>query len=194
MKLFVGLGNPGKQYEGTRHNMGFKTVDKFMDMAHGDFDRQGFHGVYGIIKNQNFPEPIVVLKPETFMNLSGTSVSEILSFFKIDIGDVVVVYDDMAIEEGAIRLRRDGSSGGHKGMQHIIDQLGTQCIKRIRVGIGEPTFDPINYVLGKPTPEGLILIEQATDNAAKALRDSELKGFQFAMNTYNTVAKKKKDE
>ena len=189
MKLFVGLGNPGKQYEGTRHNMGFIVVDKFMEMAHADFDRSGFHGTYGIVKNPAFPEPIVVLKPETFMNLSGTSVSECVSFFKIDIDDIIVIYDDMAVAEGCIRLRLDGSSGGHKGIQNIIDQLGTQKIKRIRVGIGEPKFNSIDFVLGKPTGESAALIETSTDNAAKALRDIETRGFQYAMNLYNSMKK-----
>lgn len=191
MKLYVGLGNPGKQYEGTRHNMGFMAVDKFMELAHGDFDRQGFHGTYGIVKNPAFSEPIVVLKPETFMNLSGTSVSECVSFFKIDPEDIVVVYDDMAIEEGLIRIRQDGSSGGHKGMQNIIDQLGTQKIKRIRVGIGEPKFNTIDFVLGKPSKESAPFIEAALDNAAKALRDIDIQGFQKAMNVYNSIKKAK---
>lgn len=189
MKLFVGLGNPGKQYEGTRHNMGFIVVDKFMEMVHADFDRSGFHGTYGIVKNPAFSEPIVVLKPETFMNLSGTSVSECASFFKIDVDDIVVVYDDMAVAEGCIRLRLDGSSGGHKGIQNIIEQLGTQKIKRIRVGIGEPKFNTIDFVLGKPTGDSVPLIESATDNACKALRDIETLGFQRAMNTYNSIKK-----
>ena len=189
MKLFVGLGNPGKQYEGTRHNMGYMAVDKFMELVHADFDRSGFKGVYGIVKNPAFDEPIVVLKPETFMNLSGESVSECVSFFKIELEDIVVVYDDMAIAEGQIRLRLDGSSGGHKGIQNIIDKLGTSKIKRIRIGIGEPQYDSIDFVLGKPSSESMPLIEEATDNAAKALRDIELRGFQYAMNLYNSIKK-----
>ena len=190
MRLFVGLGNPGRQYEGTRHNMGYMAVDKFMELVHADFDRSGFKGVYGIVKNPAFPEPIVVLKPETFMNLSGESVLECASFYKIDVEDIVVVYDDMAIAEGQIRLRLDGSSGGHKGIQNIIDKLGTEKIKRIRIGIGEPQFDSIDFVLGKPSAESMPLIEEATDNAAKALLDIERRGFQFAMTRYNSIKKK----
>ncbi|MBR4274990.1 MAG: aminoacyl-tRNA hydrolase [Bacilli bacterium] len=190
MRLFVGLGNPGRQYEGTRHNMGYMAVDKFMELVHADFDRPGFKGVYGIVKNPDLAEPIIVLKPETFMNLSGESVVECASFYKIDVEDIVVVYDDMAIAEGQIRLRLDGSSGGHKGIQNIIDKLGTEKIKRIRIGIGEPQFDSIDFVLGKPSAESMPLIEEATDNAAKALLDIERRGFQFAMTRYNSIKKK----
>ena len=190
MRLFVGLGNPGRQYEGTRHNMGYMAVDKFMELVHADFDRSGFKGVYGIVKNPALVEPIIVLKPETFMNLSGESVVECASFYKIDVEDIVVVYDDMAIAEGQIRLRLDGSSGGHKGIQNIIDKLGTEKIKRIRIGIGEPQFDSIDFVLGKPSAESMPLIEEATDNAAKALLDIERRGFQFAMTRYNSIKKK----
>ena len=190
MRLFVGLGNPGRQYEGTRHNMGYMAVDKFMELVHADFDRSGFKGVYGIVKNPALTEPIIVLKPETFMNLSGESVLECASFYKIDVEDIVVVYDDMAIAEGQIRLRLDGSSGGHKGIQNIIDKLGTEKIKRIRIGIGEPQFVSIDFVLGKPSAESVPLIEEATDNAAKALLDIERRGFQFAMTRYNSIKKK----
>ena len=190
MRLFVGLGNPGRQYEGTRHNMGYMAVDKFMELVHADFDRSGFKGVYGIVKNPALTEPIIVLKPETFMNLSGESVLECASFYKIDVEDIIVVYDDMAIAEGQIRLRLDGSSGGHKGIQNIIDKLGTEKIKRIRIGIGEPQFDSIDFVLGKPSAESMPLIEEATDNAAKALLDIERRGYQFAMTRYNSIKKK----
>ena len=102
----------------------------------------------------------------------------------------ITVYDDMAIAEGQIRLRLDGSSGGHKGIQNIIDKLGTEKIKRIRIGIGEPQFDSIDFVLGKPSAESMPLIEEATDNAAKALLDIERRGFQFAMTRYNSIKKK----
>ena len=185
MRLFVGLGNPGRQYEGTRHNMGYMAVDKFMELVHADFDRSGFKGVYGIVKNPALAEPIIVLKPETFMNLSGESVVECASFYKIDVEDIVVVYDDMAIAEGQIRLRLDGSSGGHKGIQNIIDKLGTNKIKRIRVGIGEPTYDTIDYVLSKPLKEERPLIDEAINNAVNALKEILKENFDKAMTNYN---------
>lgn len=186
MKLYVGLGNPGKEYEGTRHNMGFMCLDRFADMAGGVFDKSGFKGSYGILRNPSFSEPIVLLKPETYMNNSGESVRAIVDFFKIDPADVVVVYDEMAIPEGDIRLRLGGSSGGHKGIQSIITHLGTDKIKRIRIGIGEPPHkDAVNYVLEKPSSESMKSIEEALMNGARALRDMELHDFNYAMNLYN---------
>lgn len=125
MKLIAGLGNPGVQYDGTRHNMGFKTLDKFADMCKASFDRDGFKGVYGIIKNSDFPEPIIIVKPQTFMNLSGDCVRPLADYFKLTIDDIVIVYDDMALPEGIIRLRESGSSGGHKGMQSVIEHYGS---------------------------------------------------------------------
>ncbi|MCR4561733.1 MAG: aminoacyl-tRNA hydrolase [Bacilli bacterium] len=186
MKLFVGLGNYGKEYENTRHNMGFITIDKFADMAGVDFDRNEFKGVYTIIKNPVFPEPIIIAKPMTYMNLSGTFVQPLAAYFKIDIEDIVIIYDDMALPEGTIRLRLSGSSGGQKGMQNIIDLLGKDEIKRIRVGIGEPEFhNAIDYVLSKPTGESLTKIDDATTKAAEALKEIAIHGFTKAMNKYN---------
>lgn len=186
MKLFVGLGNYGPEYVGTRHNMGFLSIDKFALLVKGDFDREGFKGLYGIVKNPEFSEPILILKPQTYMNLSGLSVRPLADYFKVAQQDVVVVYDDMALPEGSIRLRENGTSGGHKGIQSIIEQYGNDQIHRIRVGIGEPPHNnPIDYVLGKPTGDSLLKIETATDNAAKALVDIERRGFAYAMSIYN---------
>jgi len=186
MKLFVGLGNYGKEYEGTRHNMGFKTIEKFADLVHGDFSHEGFKGLYGIVKNPAFEDVILICMPQTYMNLSGTCVRPLADYYKIPLEDIVVVYDDMALPEGNIRLRENGSSGGHKGIQNIIDQYASDKVRRIRVGIGEPPFDnPIDYVLGKPSGDSLQKIEDATDRAAKALRDIELRGFAYAMSIYN---------
>ena len=196
MKLFVGLGNPGKEYEWTRHNMGFVTLDKFAEMANGSFDHSDFKGQYGIIKNPLFSEPILILKPQTFMNLSGTSVRPLADFYKLTPSDIVVVYDDMAIEEGSIRLRLDGSSGGHKGMQNIIGMFSSNQFRRIRVGIGEPpSKDSVNYVLGKPKGDSYDALDFATDNAAKALRDIAMDDSNFSkiMSKYNSIKRKGND-
>ena len=190
MKLFVGLGNYGPEYEGTRHNMGFKTIDKFADLVHASFDRENFKGLYGIVRNPEFEDVIVICKPQTYMNLSGTCVRPLADYFKIPLEDIVVVYDDMALPEGSIRLRENGTSGGHKGIQNIIDQYASDKIRRIRVGIGEPPHDnPIDYVLGKPAGGSVALVEDATDRAAKALKDIEQKGFAYAMSIYNAAPK-----
>ena len=183
MKLLVGLGNPGKKYEGTRHNMGFMTLDLFSDVSKIDIDREAFQGMIG--RGKLFGEDVMLFKPTTFMNLSGHAVSEVVNYFKIDVDDVVVVYDDMALETGTIRLRLSGSSGGQKGMQNIIEQLGTEKIKRIRVGIGEPEDDSVDYVLSKPLKEEKELIDKAIEKAKDALVMYLKKDFDAAMNTYN---------
>ena len=183
MKLIVGLGNPGKKYEGTRHNMGFMAVDLFSDMAKIDVDKEVFSGLLG--RGKVFDEDILVFKPTTFMNLSGTAVSQVVHYFKIEKEDIIVVYDDMAIAPGNIRLRLNGSSGGHKGMQNIIEQLGTSDIKRIRIGIGEPTYDTVDFVLSKPLKEEKELIDGALENAANAIKEALKSGFDRAMNRFN---------
>ena len=183
MKLIVGLGNPGRQYAMTRHNCGFRVIDAFADAAGVDIDKEQFHGVYGRFKFNG--EDILLFKPLTMMNLSGTAVQEIVHYFKIDISDILIIYDDMAIEPGMLRLRNDGSSGGQKGMQNIIDNLGTEDIKRIRVGIGEPQFDSIDWVLGKPSGEDATKIDEAIDRATKAIREYLIHNFENAMSKYN---------
>lgn len=183
MKLIVGLGNPGKKYEHTRHNMGFDVVDLFSDLAQIDVDKESFKGLLG--RGKAFDQDIMVLKPQTFMNLSGESVRQVVDYFKIEIDDIIVIYDDMAIAPGRIRLRASGSSGGHKGIQNIIEHLGTENIKRIKVGIGEPEFDAIDYVLSKPTKEEKELIDEAIKDAVEALKTILKKNFDVAMNDFN---------
>ena len=183
MKLIVGLGNPGKKYEHTRHNMGFDVVDLFAEKAQIDIDKEAFKGLVG--RGKVFDEDIYILKPQTYMNLSGESVREIVNYFKIDLGDLIVIYDDMALEPGKIRLRASGSSGGHKGMQNIIEQLGSEDIKRIRIGIGEPTYDTIDYVLSKPLKEERPLIDEAIKNAVDALKEVLKENFDKAMTNFN---------
>ena len=183
MKLIVGLGNPGREYALTRHNCGFRVVDAFADAAGVDIDKDAFHGVYGKFKFND--EDVLLFKPLTMMNLSGTAVQEIVHFFKIDAEDIVVIYDDMAILPGTLRLRKNGSSGGQKGMQNIIDNLGTSDIKRIRIGIGEPEFNSIDWVLGKPSKEDAVKIDSAIEQATKAIREFLIHDFENAMSKYN---------
>ena len=184
MKLIIGLGNPGKKYEHTRHNMGFDTVDMLAEQARIDVDKEVFHGLLG--RGEILDEDVMLFKPTTYMNLSGTAVREIVSYFKIALEDIIVVFDDMALEPGKIRLRLNGSSGGHKGMQNIIDELHTEEIKRIRIGIGEPEEDDtIDYVLSKPLKDERPLIEEAITNAVGALKEAIKSDFDRAMNKYN---------
>ena len=183
MKLIVGLGNPGKKYEHTRHNMGFDVVDLFSELAQIDIDKDAFKGLVG--RGKVFDEDVYLLKPQTFMNLSGESVREIVSYFKIPKEDIIVIYDDLDLEPGKIRLRLSGSSGGHRGIQNIIEQLGTENIKRIRIGIGKPNYDTIDYVLGKPLKEEQVLIDEAIKKAVDALKEILKNNFDSAMNKYN---------
>lgn len=183
MKLIVGLGNPGKKYEQTRHNMGYRVIDEFADSMGLAFDRSGFNGEYTIFKQNE--ENIILLKPTTFMNLSGTSVREIKNYFHIDTSDILVVYDDMALKPGIIRIKEKGSSGGQKGIQNIIDNLQTEEIKRIRIGIGEPPFDGVDYVLSKPSKEEEILIKEAISRAALAIKEYIKYGISAAISKYS---------
>ena len=183
MKLIVGLGNPGKKYEHTRHNMGFDVIDLFSDISTIDIDKESFKGVLG--RGKIFDQDVILLKPLTFMNLSGESVREVVNFFKLSPDDVIVIFDDMALTPGNIRLRASGSSGGHKGMQNIIQNLGTEKIKRIRIGIGEPTYDNIEYVLSKPGIDEKPLIDEAIERAVDAIKVTLSKNFETAMSQFN---------
>lgn len=184
MKLIVGLGNPGKKYEHTRHNMGFEVIDLLSDISQIDVDKEVFNGLLG--RGDIFDEDVMLFKPTTYMNLSGHAVSQVVRYFKIPLEDVIIVYDEMALPPGKIRLRKEGSAGGHNGMKNIIELLGTQNIKRIRVGIGEPLDrDNIDFVLSKPTKEEQILIDEAINDAVNALKEILKSNFERAMNKYN---------
>ena len=185
MKLIVGLGNPGKEYAETRHNMGYLAIDAFAEMAGVDFDRSGFKGVYAICKDPRFNDSFILAKPETFMNLSGECVRPLMDYFKIDLDDVVILYDDMALAPGTIRLRPSGSSGSHNGMKSIIQHVGSENFKRIRIGIGEPPHTGVDWVLSKPKGEDKDLLDQGIEKAAKAVRDYLMHDWNYAMNHGN---------
>jgi len=185
MKLIVGLGNPGIKYENTRHNMGYMFIDRLIE----DLDislKTGFKGEYG--KTKFYDQDIYVLKPTTFMNLSGESVYEFVNYFKIDIADIVVLVDDLALQPGRFRMRLSGSSGGQKGLQNIIDRLKTDKIKRIRIGIGEPgNKNIVDYVLGVPNKDDMSKIDDAIDAALLALKYYlAIDDFEKAMSKCNT--------
>lgn len=185
MKLIVGLGNPGKQYEHTRHNMGYDAIDEFAEMVGADFDRNKFNGDFSIVKDDRFPDDFILAKPLTFMNLSGEFVRPLMDYFKIPVEDVLVIYDDMALKPGNIRLRPGGSHAGHNGIKNIIQMTGTEQIKRIRVGIGEPLHTGVDWVLWKASGEEADALKEGCHKAALALRDYLLHGFEYAMNHYN---------
>lgn len=168
MKLIVGLGNPGKKYENTRHNTGFAVIDRTLAKLNVELDKNKFNADYTIINRNG--EKIYILKPLTYMNLSGEAVVPFMKYFNIDPEDLVVVHDDLDLPVGKIRLRQSGSCGGQNGMRNIIDLLGDSNIKRIRVGIGkDPLIPVVDYVLGKTKKEDLEVYNQALDKASDAL-------------------------
>lgn len=168
MKLIVGLGNPGKKYENTRHNTGFAVIDRTLAKLNVDLDKNKFNADYTMINRNG--EKIYILKPLTYMNLSGEAVAPFMKYFNIDPEDLVVVHDDLDLPVGKIRLRQSGSCGGQNGMRNIIDLLGDSNIKRIRVGIGkDPLIPVVDYVLGKTKKEDLEVYNQALDKASDAL-------------------------
>lgn len=185
MKLVVGLGNPGKKYERTRHNIGFEVIDRVQQKWDLDLAEQKFKGVFGVEKNGT--EKIFVLKPLTYMNLSGESVVQLANYFQIDIENILVIYDDLDLAPGQIRLRQKGGHGGHNGMKSIIQHLGTDTFNRIRIGIGRP--DPgvavPDYVLGKFPPADLERAEDAADRAAEAVDAWKNESFLKIMNQFN---------
>lgn len=184
MKLIVGLGNPGKQYEKTRHNSGFMVLDKIAEMLHVEINQKKFIGEYAQVHIQG--KKVFLLKPQTFMNNSGDSVRAIMEYFDIDVEDVLLIYDDLDLPVGKIRLREQGSAGGQNGVKSVIRHLGTQEIKRIRVGIGkDPLIPTVDYVLGKVRPEDKKDFENAIENAAHAAIDSANKPFNRVMEEYN---------
>ncbi|MEG0371400.1 MAG: aminoacyl-tRNA hydrolase [Clostridium sp.] len=184
MYLVVGLGNPGKQYEGTRHNAGFEVVDYLCNKFAFDMGRERFRGNFGeyILGT----EKIVFLKPLTYMNLSGEALVQAASFYKIEPENIIVIYDDMAIDTGRIRLRPSGSDGGHNGMKSIIHSLQSREFARIRVGIGKAPRNIVDYVLGKYSNDEREIINRSVEAAAKAVISIIEDGIQNAMNKYNT--------
>ena len=184
MKLIVGLGNPGKEYAGTRHNCGFMVIDRLASKLNVDVDQNKFKGLYAKVKYHG--EDIILLKPQTYMNLSGESVNAVMNFFKIDKEDLLVIYDDLDMPVGKLRLRKTGSAGGHNGIKNIIAHLNSQDFKRIRVGLDRHKYMNVaDYVLSRFSKVESEAIEQGIENAANAVLDYLDNDFNHAMNYYN---------
>ncbi len=185
MYLIVGLGNPGKEYEFTRHNMGFNVIDKIIKDCGIKVSQSKFKGMY--TQDSINGEKVLILKPQTYMNLSGESVAAFRNFYKIDNKDIIVIYDDIDLDEGTIRIRKKGSSGTHNGMKSVIQCLGTEEFTRVRVGIGKPreNEDIIKYVIGPVSNNIRKKLEQGTNLAAEATLEILKNGVDVAMNKYN---------
>ncbi len=185
MYLIVGLGNPEEDYSNTRHNMGFDTVNKLAKQYQIDVNKKKFKGLYGtgIIEN----EKVIILKPQTFMNLSGESIREAVDYYKIENDKIIIIYDDIDIEPGIIKLRKTGGPGTHNGMRSVDQNLNSRNYPRIRVGIGKPEHkdDLVNYVIGAISAEDKKILDEATTRAKEAVIEIIKSGIDNAMNKFN---------
>ena len=185
MKLIVGLGNPGPEYEKTRHNVGFMGVDRLAEALHIKIDKQKFQSLLGETNVNG--EKVILLKPMTYMNLSGQAVRASMDWYKPELEDFVVLFDDMDIPLGSIRLRMKGSAGGHNGIKSIIQHIGTQDFQRIKIGIGRPNRgqEVIRHVLQPFEKQEWEPVVQSIDKASDAAQFFINNGFTLTMNRFN---------
>ncbi|MBQ2747553.1 MAG: aminoacyl-tRNA hydrolase [Firmicutes bacterium] len=192
MYIIVGLGNPGKKYENTRHNMGFLTIDVIAEKLGIKVDRIKFKSLVG--ETNYAGQKVILVKPQTYMNLSGQAVREIMNFYKVPVENLIVIYDDIDIAVGKLRIRKKGSAGTHNGMRDIVYQIQDDNFPRIRVGIGaERKGDLVNFVIGGFSKEERPLLEDSITKAADASLAIIKDGIEKAMNAYNVREKKPKE-
>ena len=183
-KLIVGLGNPGREYAGNRHNVGFQCLDRLAEAWGLSFSKRKHKALLAQGKIAGLKTTLA--KPQTFMNLSGEAVERLARFYKLPPQGILVIYDDLDLPLGKIRLRPEGGSGGHRGMKSIIEHLGTGGFPRLRVGIGRPTHgDPVDYVLSDFAPDELMTIEETYERATSVVELWLAEGIVAAMNRYN---------
>lgn len=186
--IIAGLGNPGRQYEGSRHNSGFAVIDALADKY--DFRELVRFGKSMMAKGRIGDQKVILMKPQTYMNLSGEAVQEMVHYYKVDPADhLLVISDDIDLPVGHIRIRKKGSAGGHNGLKNIIQHLGTDEFCRIRIGVGakpSPDSDLAAHVLGHFAPEDQKIMQKAYETAADAAACAVLYGPDLAMNRYNT--------
>ena len=192
MFIIAGLGNPTLQYEGTRHNVGFDVIDMLADRYNISVDGRKGRALVGkgIIEGQK----VLLVKPQTYMNLSGESLRELVNYYKIDEEhELLVIYDDISLDVGQLRIRKKGSAGGHNGIKNIIAHLGGQVFPRIKVGVGEkpPKWDLADYVLGHFSKEEQEQMEEGYEHAVCAVKEIVTGNIEAAMNEYNRKKKEK---
>lgn len=184
MKLVVGLGNPGREYDRTRHNVGFMAVDRIVDSFGLKFDKSKFNGLYTIANIDGFK--VIFLKPQEYMNLSGNVIRRFKDFYDVDVSDILIIHDDLDMAVGKIKLRQKGSSGGHNGLKNIEANLGTQNYKRIKVGISkDSSCDIKDYVLGKFSFDDMNIIDDILNKMPALFNDYLNLSFEMLMNKYN---------
>jgi peptidyl-tRNA hydrolase, PTH1 family len=185
MKLVCGLGNPGDRYRGTRHNIGFMIADRLVERLACSTGQAKFSG---LLYDCHEPQRLAILKPQTFMNRSGNSVSQALNWFKLDLDETLIIYDDLDLPFGEVRLRRKGSPAGHNGLSSVIEQCGSQEVPRLRVGIGRPSHgDTVSYVLSRFSKEEEQDLPAVIDHAADAVLTWIEADIDEAMGRYNGV-------
>ena len=184
LKLIAGLGNPGKEYENTRHNVGFEVVDMLAAGFGEKIKTKKFNSLITAIDIQE--TRLFLVKPQDYMNRSGDAIALVRGFYKIELEDVLVITDDMALEPGKIRLRGKGSAGGHNGLKDIISKLGSQEFARLRIGIGKSPYpDSRNYVLGRFSSDERELIDKSLDNSVLCIKRWLKDGIDRAMTEFN---------
>ena len=184
MKLIVGLGNPGKEYENTRHNVGFNVIDLFLKKNNLSLNKEKFNGKFTKV-NINDNE-VIFLEPQTFMNLSGDSVRKIIDFYKIKIDDILIIQDDLDMPVGKIKLKEKSSSGGHNGIKDIEQKLKTNSFKRLKIGISnDKSKNTKDYVLGKFSKEEKQVLDKTYEICLNILNDFLLINFDLLMGKYN---------
>jgi PTH1 family peptidyl-tRNA hydrolase len=185
MYLIVGLGNPESDYAKTRHNMGFNVINKLSEKYGIEVNKSKFKALYGTGTIEE--EKVILVKPQTYMNLSGEAVQEFVNFYKVENKDLIVIYDDIDTVPGKIRIRKSGGPGTHNGMKSVVNCLETGDFTRVRVGIGCPEFkgDLINYVIGHIPDDEVEILEKGVDIAEQAVEEIIKNGVDIAMNKFN---------
>lgn len=186
MFLIVGLGNPGREYVGTRHNMGFEAIDAICAKYDIEMNKEKHRAIIG--EGRIGGEKVVLAKPQTYMNLSGESVRELADWYKLEPEEVLVIYDDISLPTGKVRIREKGSAGGHNGIKNIIYQLQSDAFPRIKIGVGQerhPDFDCKDYVLGKFSKEETEILIPTVVRVAEAVECLISEDAKTAMNRYN---------
>jgi len=184
MKVVVGLGNPGRQYEGTRHNVGWMVIDRLADRA-GWSGRSRARDAAAVVYGRYNGLDLMLVKPTTYMNLSGVAVRKVLARERAPLSELLVVVDDFALPLGRLRLREQGSAGGHNGLRSIVGELGSQKFSRLRVGIGEPSRAATDHVLSRFAPDERELLDEIVDAAADAAEDWARDGIARAAGRWN---------
>jgi PTH1 family peptidyl-tRNA hydrolase len=189
VKLIVGLGNPGEGYKDTRHNIGWQAVDRLAVKAEIDLQKRRFNSIFG--QGVVFGFKVIIAKPLTYMNLSGEAIGQIANYYKIPVNDIIVIHDDMDIIPGNIRLKKDGGSSGHRGIDSIITCLKDNNFLRIRIGIGKPPahIDPADYVLQKFSDEEKKILKGVMLDIQKCIEIILKQGPETAMNRFHTANK-----